>query len=435
MSRAVHRRPAHLPRYRKVAEPLKDIPAANYGRPRIVGRPTNHYRGVVAMRLFQISDLRALVEPRQGPCVSLYLPTHRTGRKETQEDPIRLKNAIAEAKEQLTKAGYPKERIAQLLRPAADLVTSRAFWSERADGLVVFLAPEVSEYYRVPLRLQDEVVVADHFSIKQLIPLFSEDGRFYVLALSQKQIRFFEATRTSIQQRTVPEMFKSIDDLRQFSEAQGQLQGHTMVPTGRAPRTDIMFHGQGNIADKTTYKAEVVDYINAVCKKVEKYLDGQNAPLVLAAVDYEQAFYRQNNSYHHLLEPGILGNPDGWDDDQIHRAAWEIVAPHFAEGQQTTLQHYADLSNTDKTSDRLEEILPAACTGRVRTLFLDPQARVWGKFDDQDLSVTMHQQPGPGDVDLLDLATVCVLQNRGMIYALRREQMPTPAPHAALFRY
>ncbi len=387
------------------------------------------------IRLFQIEDLRLLTERRQWPCVSLYLPTHRAGRKETQEDPIRLKNAVAEAKEQLTQAGYPKEAGVTLLQPAADLITSRDFWLQRADGLALFLAPGLFQYYRVPLKLQDEVVVTDHFTVRQLIPLFSEDGRFFILALSQKQIHFFEATRTSIQERTVPDLLKSIDDLQQFDEAQAQLQGHPVALTGRARRADVVFHGQGNIADKTTYKAEVVDYINAVCKKVERYLDAQTAPLVLAAVEYEQAFYRENNSYHNLLEEGVLGNPDELGDGQIHQAAWKIVEPHFAEARRTSLQHYADLSNTDKTSTRIEEILPAACHGRIRTLFLQTQARAWGTFDAQSLAVTVHQTPTDGDVDLIDLATVCVLQNRGMIYALPREHMPAQSSVAALFRY
>ena len=233
----------------------------------------------------------------------------------------------------------------------------------------------------------------------------------------------------------MPDLLQSIDDLRQFDEAQAQLQGHTMVPTGRAARTDIMFHGQGNIADKTTYKAEVVDYINAVCKKIEKYLNGQTAPLVLAAVDYEQAFYRENNSYRNLLEDGILGNPDGWNERQIHQAAWKIVEPYFTAGRQTSLQHFADLSNTGKTSTQLSEIVPAACHGRVRTLFLQTQARAWGTFDAQSLRVEIHQEATDGDVDLIDLASVCVLQNKGMIYALPREQMPAQSDIAALFRY
>jgi hypothetical protein len=386
------------------------------------------------MRLFQIDDLRALAEQREWPCVSLYLPTHRAGRKETQEDPIRLKNAVAEAKERLAEAGYPKDRIAGLLEPAGRLVTSRDFWLHRADGLALFLAPEFFQFYRVPLTLQDEVVVADHFSLKQLIPLFSEDGRFYVLALSQKRIRFFEATRSSIQERMMPDMLRSIADLKQYDEAQEQLQSHTLGSAGAAG-TSMIFHGQGAIADKATYKADVRGYINIVCKKLERYLDGQTAPLVVAAVEYEQSFYRQANSYHNLLQEGIVGNPDGLSDEEIHQAAWEIVESRFAEARRISLAHFADLSNTDKAIDRLEEIVPAACHGRVRTLFIETQAHRWGKFDDVKSSVEIHDSPAQGDVDLIDVATVCVLQNKGMIYALPREQMPTPSAVAALLRY
>ena len=68
----------------------------------------------------------------------------------------------------------------------------------------------------------------------------------------------------------MPDMLKSIDDLRQFDEAQARLQGHTLALTGTAARTDIVFHGQGNLADKATYKAEVMQYINTVCKKPER---------------------------------------------------------------------------------------------------------------------------------------------------------------------
>jgi hypothetical protein len=402
---------------------------------RIEGRLADRYDTYMATRLFQIDDLRALVERNQWPCVSLYLPTHRAGRQETQEDPIRLKNAVGRAAERLAAAGYPKDDITRLLEPAASLVTSRDFWLERADGLAVFVTPGLFQYYRVPVKLQDEVAVADHFCVKQLIPLFSEDGHFYILALSQKRIRFYEATRTSIQEQAVPEMLKSIDDLRQFDEAQAQLQGHTMALAGTAGTANVVFHGQGNIADKATYKAEVMQYVTAVCKKLEKHLGAQTAPLVLVAVEYEQAFYREANSYHSLLAEGVLGNPDGLDDGQIHRAAWQVVEPHLGEARRTILGHFGDLSNTDKTSDRLETILPAACHGRVRTLFIETQARVWGLFDTERLSVEVHKSPAPGDVDLIDLAAVYVLQSKGMVYALPRDEMPTPNPQAALFRY
>lgn len=388
----------------------------------------------VTMELLRIENLRALVEHKQWPCISMYLPTHRTGRKEIREDPIRLKNAIAEAKERLSEAGYPKDRSCKLLEQAGNLVVSQSFWLYQSDGLALFASPEMFQYYRLPLRFQHEVVVLDHFSIRQLVPLFSEDGRFYILALSQKQIRFFEATRLGIQEVAVPEMLKNIGDLRQYDQAEEHIQGHTMALTQTA-RTNVVLHGQATIADKATYKDDVTRYIQAVARKLEKYLGTDTAPLVLAAVEYEQAFYRQENAYPNLVDEGILGNPQELDQNQIHDAAWEIVQPHFAQARQTMLGHYANLSNTDKTSDSLETILPAAYHGRVRALFIEANAKAWGRFDPETLLTTVHGSCGEGDVDLIDLATVYVLEHQGTIYALRREEMPAESPLAAMFRY
>lgn len=386
------------------------------------------------MKLLQIDDLRALAEHRQWPCISMYLPTHRMG-KDTRENPIRMRNAVGGARERLTQAGYPKDEAAELLAPASDLITSRDFWLHQSEGLAVFVAPDLFQYFRLPLKFRDDVTVADHFSVKPLIPLFSQDGRFYILALSQKQIRFFEATRLAIHERTVPEMLKGIDDLRQFVEVEEHLQGHTMALTPGRANTNIIFHGQGSIGDKAQYKEDVIQYVKAVSEKLERYLGAETAPLVLAGVGYEQAFYRQVNGYHNLLTEGIAGNPDGLDEKQLHEAAWAIVEPQFAVGRQADLDLYRDFSRTDKTSDRLETILPAAYHGRVRTLFVRPEAKAWGRFDTDKLLVTTHDEPEEGDVDLLDVATVQVLQHDGMLYALKEEEMPARSPQAAIFRY
>lgn len=385
------------------------------------------------MKLFQIDDLRTLAGPRQWPCISLYLPTHKAG-KDTREDPIRLRNALGGAKERLAEGGYPRERTQEVLAPAEDLLNSRDFWLHQGQGLAVFLGPDFFRYYRVPLPLKDDVIVSDHYSVKQLIPLFSEDGRFFVLALSQGEVRFFEGTRRSIQERDVPDMLKSIDDLKQYDAVEEHLQGHTMDMTARG-RTDVKFHGQGNIADRAKYKAEVERYVQIVGRKLDKHLNGEKAPLVVAAVEYEQAFYRQAASYQNILEHGIDGNPDGWDEGQIHESAWEIVEPYFAESRRVSLTHFGDLSNTGKTSEAIEEILPAALNGRVRTMYLRTDVPVWGTFNPETGEVEVHESRQPGDSDLLDLATVYVLQNRGFLYALHSEDMPSDKPQAAMFRY
>ena len=47
------------------------------------------------MELLSREELNGLVTPQEGPCVSIFMPTHRAG-GETQQDPIRLKNGRGE---------------------------------------------------------------------------------------------------------------------------------------------------------------------------------------------------------------------------------------------------------------------------------------------------------------------------------------------------
>ncbi len=388
------------------------------------------------MKLFRINDLRMLAERRQWPCVSLFLPTHRMG-KDTRENPIRLRNAVGGAKDRLTETGYPKDRIAEMLEPANDLIASREFWLHQSSGLAVFIAPGFFEYYRVPLKLHDDVVVADHFAVGQLVPLFTKDGRFYVLAMSPKHIRFFEATRTGIQERVVPDMLKNIEDLRKYDVTEEYLQGHTIAPTpgaGGAGAT-LMLHRYGTISDKAQYKADVQRYVHAVAQKLDRFLAGDDAPLVLAAVEYEQTLYRQECTYQYLLDAGIEGNPDGLNEDQVHHAAWEIVEPYFARARRDSFGRFSDLLNTGKTLDGIEQILPAAAHGRVHALYLRTDVPVWGRFDPKTSAVEVHETPQEGDRDLLCLATIHVLQNKGIAYALQKEEMPTKKPYVAMFRY
>jgi hypothetical protein len=51
-------------------------------------------------------------------CVSIYMPTHRTG-VETQQDPIRLKNLLGKAEKELSDRGMGRRDVQKMLEPPA----------------------------------------------------------------------------------------------------------------------------------------------------------------------------------------------------------------------------------------------------------------------------------------------------------------------------
>jgi len=59
------------------------------------------------------------------------------------------------------------------------------------------ISPEVFLYYRLPIEFQELVVVSDQFHLKPLLYLINNDGRFYLLALSQNDVRFLREHATA----------------------------------------------------------------------------------------------------------------------------------------------------------------------------------------------------------------------------------------------
>ena len=84
------------------------------------------------------AQVRTLLTPPATPCVSLYLPTHRT-EPDRREDPIRYRKLVQTAEERL-RAKHPAGQVQAILRKFHALTDDTAFWSSSQDGLAVLAA-------------------------------------------------------------------------------------------------------------------------------------------------------------------------------------------------------------------------------------------------------------------------------------------------------
>ena len=145
------------------------------------------------MDRFQEEDLQALREPAEGPCVSLFLPTHRVGGG-SGEDRIRLRNLARDAQRRLEKAGMGAKAARTLLGPLRPFLQGERLWRRMGDGLAMFVRPEWFRWYRLPISFREIVSVGERFTVKPLLPLAASPERLFVLALSQNEVRLLEGT-------------------------------------------------------------------------------------------------------------------------------------------------------------------------------------------------------------------------------------------------
>lgn len=390
---------------------------------------------MITSEILPRADLQRLLSHRMQWCVSVFMTTHRAGTSIGQ-DPIRLKNLVREAEEKVVATGWRRTRAREVLQPAAALIADTEFWRFQGDGLALFLAPEFSYQLRSPLSFDELAVVADRFEIKPLVPLLTENGRYYVLALSQKQNRLLEATRYAVRRVPTPKVPLSLTDALRYDDPERQLQFHSRSggPTSQGRRPAI-FHGHGVGIDDA--KSNVLRYCQHVDRGLHDLLRDERVPLVLAAVEFEQAIYREANTYPHLVEHGVSGNPDGISDEELARAAWPIVAPLFRAVRESAAEQYRAFQANGRASAELEVVLPAAWQGRVDTLFAARGAPVWGSFTPETLELRRSTDNGrtPGDYDLLDEAARYTLSSGGTVYIVGPDEVPGPGEVAATFRY
>ncbi len=377
--------------------------------------------------------LKALIEQRAPASISLYMPTHRAG-SQTQEGPVRLKNLLKQAERELFARGLRTRDVRNLLEPAEGLLSDALFWKYQSDGLSLFLSPGTLLFYRVPLDFEELVVVNERFHLKPLLPLFTGDGHFYVLALSQNEIRLLEGTRHSVDSVELEDMPSGLADVVRLDDSGRPLQFHTGSSSSPgAGRRPAIFHGHGEEPDN---KETILRYFRRINQGLREVLKEEQAPLVLAGVDYLFPLYHEANTYSYLADEGIAGNPEQTSAPELHQRAWEIVHPWFQKAKQEALARYEQMArNGTRTSKAFGEIVPAAHHGRVELLFVDLNTRRWGTYDPETDSLTVNEEAQPGDEDLLDLAAIRTLVNGGAVYAVEADAMPDNAPLAAILRY
>lgn len=376
------------------------------------------------MDTFTTDDLHELVADRPGPCVSLYMPTHRDG---TGRDSAAWRTLLKEAASRLAALGLPAARADELLAPAAELAEGGAFWRKGGDGLAGFLAPGFARHYRLGASWATRAVVSGRFFVKPLLPWVT-GGRFYLLALSRNEVRLIRGTPHGAERVSIPGGPLTLETALAAHDTDEPLVVHT---AGRgANRLEAIFHGHGVGIDDA--KDDLLRYFRVVNRAVLPILQKDRAPLVLAGVEYLWPIFQEACTYPLVLDQGVPGCPDRVSDRVLADRARPIAEPVFRRRRVRALATYRRLAGTGRTSADAGEVVEAALRGRVDTEFLTGQD-VWGRYDPGTGRAEVHEAAAPGDEELTNLAATAALRRGRAVHVLDPGEMPDGAALAAIF--
>lgn len=390
------------------------------------------------MDTLKLADLRRLAEMEAGPAISLYMPTFRAGR-EVRQNAIRFKNLLHQASLKLEECGTHPHLAKELVERIAALEPNELWWQQQSDGLAAFVTRDFSETYRLPSRFEEQVIVNNHFHVKPLVPLVQSDGRFYVLAASQKSVRLFEGSRFSVDELEPESLPTDLRSALNIDEYVSSLQFHA-GEAGRLISGGGLFYGHGGAGMDVQKSQEIRQFLRVISDGLKDALPSHEAPLVFMGGDYLYPMFREVCHHKGLVDTPIVGNHELLGADEIHDRAWEVVAPIFDATRLQALEHYNRLAGSDRSTDRIEHIVTSARLGQVDTLLANTDAEVWGVIDQESRQVRtladgeLGAESSTTD-DLMNDAVLHTLINRGKVYSLAEDELPGSGPAVATLRY
>lgn len=380
------------------------------------------------MDIITIQQLRDLVEAGTPPCVSIFMPTHSRHGRDVRQDPAHLKNLLREAEEKLVRTGMRPTLARDLLEPARKLQDDPDFWLRNEGALAIYLAEGFFRIFTLPVSVEDAVMVNARFEIKPLLPLL-HGKLFYVLALAQKGVRLLECTRHSCRQVPLPK-----DVATTITDA---------IAGGDEHQADALRHS-GDVSNPQTgaYHSQVTDtknkeqedrafFYRQLDDGVRRVIRDPDAPVVLAGADSTAPHYRQASEHRALYPEWIHGNPQQVADDALHARALELLEPEWHRELNTLQEQYGSAYARQLASDNINQIVPAAAQGRVGILFVSPENRRFGKFDESSQMVDDRSD----EEDLVDQAAVQTLLTGGQLVVVKPEDVPGKGEVAAIYRY
>lgn len=358
------------------------------------------------LRTLQHDDLKELATACGTPCVSILMPTHRTGR-EVQQAAIRFKNLLREASEQLTAEGHD----CSILGPAESLATNSDFWQHQADGLAIFLSPDQCRMLKVDRQLEEQVAVGDSFLLAPLVSEHNATNTCFMLALSWDEARLFRfdgETLESVETKLLPAKFH---DLVLPRDPEESLQNTSHRSVGNTPGSSTaMYHGQGEGEDKV--QADRKHYLSRVGEEVAGAVYNTNLPLVLFATTEVAGHFVAATDV--CVDCKVDGSPAKSSDAQLTKQVRSALAERQPPTAAKFVERFGTAMSKAQASSDLSELQTAAQNGRIESLMVGS---------------------GQTDEDAVNAIVLETLKHGGEVFGCQAEELPDGTEVAGIFRF
>lgn len=357
-------------------------------------------------------DLRLLQQIRGYPAITITLPTHRTA-PENQQDAIRVKNLVKQAADRLL-AEFTKRQVEPVLMRLEKLAESIDYRST-LDGLALFVNPDFARAVTLPFTLKERVAIDETFFTRDLVYAMNRTPRYWVLVLSEKPTRLYEATR---------------DDLVELKE--GGFPITHEGPGGEQPLPGG--YGVRKSAIRDEYHRKFFRQVDAALKP---YLAEEGLPLVVVGVDRYLSFFNEVSDHKQAVLATLKGSHDKTTPHELGKLVWSLVQARLAEQRSQVFSDLAAAVKERKFVSTVGEVWRAAKEGRGRLLLVEEDFHFPARLDESgDHLLPAEDVNAPGVIDDgVDEIIEMVLNKQGRVVFVDNGTLETHSRIALILRF
>jgi len=277
---------------------------------------------------------------REEACVSIIMNTHRT-KPDNQKDNIELKNLVKETESRLLET-YDKRLVLSIIENIDKLVDTIDH-NFNLESLVLFANANFAEFTRLPVEVENRVVIDFTFATRDLIRANHSESAYYVLVLSKQQARLIEAYSDKVVKE-----FKGDYPLT-----------NSLYTTDKAKQSTNK--GQDNLVE---------EFFNRVDKNVLASIKDRSLPLLLISDTRNFSHYQKIADKKEFIIGHINGNKDTETAQQIIVDAWEMMQSFVTEKNNSRIAELKKSIPQGKVINDFNEMWKAIQNGRGKTLFV-----------------------------------------------------------------
>ena len=318
-------------------------------------------------------EIQSLIDHHSTACVTIVQPLFRTSPGRQQNDLI-LRKSIEKVKQLMkmkTKGdGFDNDEIIQRMEElyhGIDLVHC-------AEGIGLYISPQLSRMIDFPFQVQEEINYADHFSALALYRLLFSNRTYWLLSVRQESVHLYKGEGkelTEVLNHQFPLFYQET-----FEYGSPEHIRHFGSTVSKEVEKD----------KKQLQKMRISAFYRTVDVGLNDYID-ESAILIIAGTKSERQAFKEATDFCKRITGEVDGNYSFATIHILGDKAWQVVQESIALDEEQVVKVLKEDLGKGKAVAGLEEVWAHVREKRGFELYIDPNYPFMGYLSEDGNSL------------------------------------------------